>query len=276
MNFATVTYFRLHEIVVEFAAERRELVAAMQHIFRPFVAGDDEDAAGGSVARDRPSSHRWRAAVDGQQYCFDDFEEALWSLEDTVAVRLLKAASDCLLIHSAAVADGDRIVLLVGPSGSGKTTTALELVRRGWLYITDEFTAVEPSAEAIRPFPRSATRKFNGVTPAGTNFEVNGESGFRSHLLPDHRSLLEPLAMKSTVILFPQYRRRRSPMLRAMNSAEACTRVMPSIFNFVGHERRVWPTLARLTAKSRVYEFHYSSAGTDLDMVTDLFVSARV
>lgn len=62
-------------------------------------------------------------------------------------------ADDRTVLHAGAVARHGRAVLLVGASGWGKTTLTMELVRRGWRLLTDDFAPL--TAEGlVEPFVR--------------------------------------------------------------------------------------------------------------------------
>jgi hypothetical protein len=62
-------------------------------------------------------------------------------------------AEDLLVLHAGAVAQGGRGVLLVGASGWGKTTLTMELVRRGWRLLTDDFAPLSVDG-LVLPFVR--------------------------------------------------------------------------------------------------------------------------
>jgi hypothetical protein len=60
---------------------------------------------------------------------------------------------DALVLHAGAVTSDGLAVLLIGHSGRGKSTLTLELVRRGWGFLSDDF-AVLRSDGVVIPFPR--------------------------------------------------------------------------------------------------------------------------
>jgi hypothetical protein len=64
------------------------------------------------------------------------------------------AASGVVVLHAGAVVRAGRATLLVGPSGWGKSTLTLELVRRGWGFLSDDFAPVSTSG-VVAPFPRA-------------------------------------------------------------------------------------------------------------------------
>ena len=266
---------QLGSSTVDFASERKELWTAIHHIYRAFLTDPESTSASGSGSPELPGSvsdmSPWRASVNGELFELDEFEWALRSVEDTIADRLLEAYADCLLLHAGAVSRDDTTYLVVGKSGSGKTTTTLEFLRRGFLYLTDEFTAIEPDGATIRPFPRSATRKFNSLIPAGSALQVSEEQGYRSHMLPDNRALLQPRAMNSCRIIFPTHDGEVTPQARLLDSAELCARLMPSIFDFEGNEKTLWPALSSLVTNAQACELDYNNAKTDLDIALNLF-----
>jgi hypothetical protein len=81
--------------------------------------------------------------------------------------------TDALVLHAGAVTKYGAAVVLLGHSGRGKTTLTIELVRRGFGFLSDDF-AVIGSDGLVRPFPRRVNLTDNslgllGLTlPAGT------------------------------------------------------------------------------------------------------------
>ena len=268
MNLNTALRLQLGDSAVEVSADRAELKSAIIHTYRSFVVGD-EDAR--MLSLDGASDgDGWRASVDGREFVFDEFDFALGMLVDVIDRRLLGAVAGCLLLHAAVVSDDEKSILVVGPSGAGKTTVALELTRRGMRYIADEFTAIEPGGTVIRPFPRSAIRKFDGPTPQGTNLQIPQEDGFRAHMLPDNRSDLAAHSVQSWRIIFPRHQNDAVPAAQLLTAAQCCARLMPSIFGFEGREKELLPTLADVVVGSRVCELNYREVATDLDLALNI------
>jgi hypothetical protein len=52
-------------------------------------------------------------------------------------------AANSLMLHSAAVGENERGVLIVGRSGAGKSTTALQCLEAGMEYLADDYLALE-------------------------------------------------------------------------------------------------------------------------------------
>jgi hypothetical protein len=90
-------------------------------------------------------------------------------------------ASGLSVLHSGAVARDGQAVLLVGSSGHGKTTLTLELMRRGWRFLSDDFAPIEPTG-TVRPFPRrvnvtDASLVLLGIQPPAGGMRLPGFGG---------------------------------------------------------------------------------------------------
>jgi hypothetical protein len=91
------------------------------------------------------------------------------------------AAVGQLVLHAGAVCRDGRAVAVMGPSGWGKTTLTLELVRRGWSFLTDDFAPLDRSGW-IAPFPRrvgltDASLALLGLTPPAGAVRSVGAAG---------------------------------------------------------------------------------------------------
>ncbi|MEW6378360.1 MAG: hypothetical protein AB1611_02000 [bacterium] len=60
-----------------------------------------------------------------------------------------------LLFHAAAVSWQGQGVIILGSSGQGKSTLAIELIRQGFKFFTDEITCIHRENHLLYPFPRT-------------------------------------------------------------------------------------------------------------------------
>lgn len=72
-----------------------------------------------------------------------------------------------LLIHAGVLSHGGQGILIVAPSMHGKTTLTLELLRRGFDFLSDEVAAVGLKDALVHPFPRSLVIRSGSLALAG-------------------------------------------------------------------------------------------------------------
>jgi len=80
-------------------------------------------------------------------------------LEREINQWLVRALSERVLLHAAAVTTLGKAILLPGCAGSGKTTLTAELVRRGAGYLTDELVIMNEETCSVIPFPKALSIK---------------------------------------------------------------------------------------------------------------------
>lgn len=90
--------------------------------------------------------------VDGSDHPTDDTSPAGATHADVGARDDLATARTRghLLLHAAAVARGDDVVVVAGPSGPDRSRLTAALVGLGFEHLTDEVVAIDPASRAIR------------------------------------------------------------------------------------------------------------------------------
>jgi hypothetical protein len=105
-------------------------------------------------------------------------ERAMDTLEAKLRRWVAERSTERVFVHAAAVAVGDRVLLLPGESHAGKTTLAAELVRAGAVYFSDEY-AVLDEAGLVHPFPKRLSLRSPGTdaTVETSVLELGGVAG---------------------------------------------------------------------------------------------------
>jgi hypothetical protein len=73
-----------------------------------------------------------------------------------ISQTVLDRLGDYLWLHAGVVARDGEAMLITGPSGAGKSTLVLELLRNGFLYLSDDSCPMHKETGLVYPFPRSA------------------------------------------------------------------------------------------------------------------------
>jgi len=104
------------------------------------------------------------------------------------------------ILHAGAVAHADQGVLLVADSFYGKTTLALELVRRGFRFLSDDIAALSRSDHQIYAFPRALELRQGTLQLTGYSPNLAQTQEWRGKLLVDIDEL-EPESLGATATL---------------------------------------------------------------------------
>lgn len=98
-------------------------------------------------------------------------------LEMVLFHEIMKRLDSHVLLHAGVVSREGRATIIYAPSGFGKTTLTLELVSRGYSFLSDEFCPIAVEGHTIAPFPRRV-----GLTPESPFFvRVPDGRGFYLH-----------------------------------------------------------------------------------------------
>jgi len=87
-------------------------------------------------------------------YEFPDTDSYVEHAELILFRHLLEQLDDYIVFHAGVVTRQGRAIVLYGQSGFGKTTLTLELLRRGYGFMSDEFCPLRISDCMIEPFER--------------------------------------------------------------------------------------------------------------------------
>jgi hypothetical protein len=100
--------------------------------------------------------------------------------------HLIQHCTSGILLHAAAVACGERSLLLAGETGAGKTTLATRLVRNGVDYLTDELVWVDATGTQLRGFARPLHLKTEAAKLFAGLFAASGSDTVAETALGHH------------------------------------------------------------------------------------------
>ncbi|MBI3448527.1 MAG: hypothetical protein HY049_06395 [Acidobacteria bacterium] len=79
---------------------------------------------------------------------------------------IMDAVEASVVVHGAAVSLGKTGVILAGPAMAGKSTLALELLRLGYTFLSDDAAPLERRSGLLVPFPRAVGVRKTGLAQA--------------------------------------------------------------------------------------------------------------
>jgi len=105
--------------------------------------------------------------LDGQVQSLPDRRLLVGYVYQSILCAILARVRSHILIHAGAVASGGQGLILAADSFHGKTTLVLELVRRGFQFLSDETAALGRADGRVHPFPRSLSVRPGTLELAG-------------------------------------------------------------------------------------------------------------
>ena len=125
---------------------------------------------------------------------------------DGVLNAIVARVQSHFLIHAGVVSGDGRGIILAADSSHGKTTLVLELVRRGFKFLSDEMAALGRADRRVHPFPRSLRIRPGTLELAGFPLAAAGAPTWLGKLLLDIEeiqpgSIGEPAPISHIVIL---------------------------------------------------------------------------
>ena len=193
----------------------------------------------------------------------------LWRCEDDLLHRLngwvLADDRERLHLHAALVEWAGVAVLIVGPTGAGKSTLAAHLTRAGWVYHTDEMTALDADHPTrASSFPRPLSLKpgswslFADLPSVGGVMDVAPIQD-RVNIAPAELGPLRRVtAAEIGVVVFLNARDRASTdapgRLKAIGSSQAVERLVADSLDLGRLGVAGMETLIGLTAQTSQYQ----------------------
>ncbi len=155
--------------------------------------------------------------------------------------------------HAGVVAMGDQATIIVGKSGSGKTATAIRLLARGALYLSDEVALIDAQSGTVAPLliPMAIkpwTEQAAGGLPDGDDVVTDGRVRYR---MPS-RMCARPVPIRNIVLLTPA---RRPQGLSPMSRGEMLLALGAHETSLVHRDRlaEAFGGFARIVRRARCY-----------------------
>lgn len=125
---------------------------------------------------------------------------------ERVLASIVARVRSHFLVHASVASQNDQGIILSADSSHGKTTLVLELVRRGFRFLSDEMAALGRADHLVHPFPRCLRIRPGTLELAGFPAADRGAPMWLGKLLLDveeirPHSLGGPVAISQVIIL---------------------------------------------------------------------------
>ena len=182
-----------------------------------------------------------------------------------------------LLLHAATVERDGVALILTGESGAGKSTLATLLATRGWRFMGDEFTLLDPETGMMLPFPRPSSLKNRSIEAVAALVPVDRlgpeladtPKGRIRHVIP----ALSAIAAMQTparpaAIVFPRFGAEAA--VRPVARSETFVRLTQASTNYVALGERGFVALTRLIETVRAIAVDYPDTDSAISLIDDV------
>lgn len=231
-----VRSFTIGQVCVSLQSDLQESLDDFDLLYResktidPPAAGRIEMAVK-TTRRSRMGGRRYSIFGDGEEIFGERrIEEVFPYLEWAINCRVMETRSDYLQFHAATLARDGQAYVFAADSGSGKSTLAAGLLARGWTYLTDELTMVDPESLHAHAFPKALCIKAGSFATVeklglsvwkGRNYvkALKGKVGYVNPRRADLRIAKRPCPIR--YLIFPRYVEGTAPRLYPISRARA-------------------------------------------------------
>lgn len=134
------------------------------------------------------SDNAWGRPVlilDGEVHPLPEPRLPVGYVYQSILCAILARVRSHILIHAGVVAHRGQGIILAADSFHGKTTLVLELVRRGFKFLSDETAALGRTDGRVHLFPRSLSLRPGSLELAGFSEAIDGAPEWLGKLLLD-------------------------------------------------------------------------------------------
>jgi hypothetical protein len=148
-------YFTFFGVGIQFSADDRALVEAFTSMYRHFSCDRIPEKTITCYIQNTGINRNHLLVInDAKRYPLPVDAGCLGYAEMLLFRHIFDEIDDCILFHAGVVEKDSRGYVILAPSGFGKTTLVLELVSRGYRFLSDEFCPISLNDSVIAPFPR--------------------------------------------------------------------------------------------------------------------------
>jgi hypothetical protein len=180
-------FFDLDAVIQSDSAPYLDLFAHMYRRFPPSAAPLPAQKLAEFTVLTNPEN-QWDYPVmilDGEVWPLRDPRLLDGYTYESVLNAIVASVRSHFLIHAGVVSWNDRGIILPADSTHGKTTLVLELVRRGFKFLSDEMAALGRADGRVHPFPRSLRIRPGTLELAGFPRAAHGVPEWLGKLLLD-------------------------------------------------------------------------------------------
>lgn len=193
-----------------------------------------------------------------------------------------KRCNQYVLLHAAALALGERAVLMAALPGSGKSTLAAAMMLHGFRLLSDEFGVVDPQTGRVRSMLKPVAlknrsieviRERSATACLGPTF-FGTRKGDVAHLAPDEASVAAlPHAPRPALVIFPAYREGAALAVDPQVPEQAFARLAFNSFNYARLGAVAFHAVADIAERCPAYQLSYGRLDDAIACIRELLAN---
>jgi hypothetical protein len=180
-----------------------------------------------------------------------------------IALDLIEARPDLLWLHAASASLDGKAVALAGESGRGKSTIVTGLCSRGWSFMSDDISPLDPATGMLIPFALAPeVRRNPGVALPADHVRNLKKTGVP---VEPERVCRQSVPIRG--LIFPRFEPGVPARLVPCSPAEAAMQLLPCCLNFVRHREAAVRYVCELVQKIPVFHLSFSNSQDAVELL---------
>ncbi len=250
---------------VEVVAPARAVREAVEERFRPMI-GARRGPLVGTIRAHREHDAGWVRDDDGT--CPAATLSDMMSVLNRAVVRcFMRARTDLVWLHAAAVHRAGRALVLVGPWGRGKSTMSASLLELGWTYLSDDIAPIDPATLAVHPFPKTLRIR----EPAGRALDAGDVARLRKQAIPLRQTDIAAHPTACGGVIFPRFGCDAPNRLSPCRAPMAALELLPGCLSFAQHPEAALRLAGALAQAVPAFHLSFQDSRMAAELLTERF-----
>ncbi|MGE3520396.1 MAG: hypothetical protein AB7J63_15735, partial [Vicinamibacterales bacterium] len=250
---------------VEIVVPTLEVREAIESRFQPMITGRGGRIVATVSAR-RDGDTGWVHDEDGE--CPAATLSDMLSIVNRAVVRaFMRARTDLVWLHAAAVEQGGRALVLVAPWGCGKSALSASLLGMGWKYLSDDIVPVDAETLAVHPFPKTLRARQH----PGRQLDRQDVARLAKRDLPLSEAQIAAHPAACGGIVFPQFDGDAPNRLTECRPPLAVLELLPGCLSFAHHPETALRLAGTLVQSVPAFHLSFRDSRLAAELLTERF-----
>ena len=148
--------FSFFNYTVAIATDSKTMLSVFEEMYAQFVTPDNGRAGlDCCIIQGTPNKNNSSVTINNELFSITDTNSLFFYAELLIFRALYKYIDEYFILHAGVISRDGKGFIVTGPSSFGKTTLVMELVSRGYKFLSDEYCSIRLKDFFVEPFPRS-------------------------------------------------------------------------------------------------------------------------